>query len=136
LRLLQTAPASKLIQSNGDPTKPDTTIAILTPYTAQAKVLKQTCPGLTVSSIDGFQGQEVDLIIFVTVRCNQHGGIGFLKDMRRLNRAVTRAKAGLIIIGNQATLISRKDSDEACRIWSKLIDKCAKVRLTAEDEGA
>jgi superfamily I DNA and/or RNA helicase len=57
-----------------------------------------------VSSIDGYQGREADVIIFVTVRSNLHCETGFLKDMRRLNVAMTRAKAGVIIIGDRATL--------------------------------
>ena len=82
-----------------------------------------------VSSIDGFQGQEADIVIFVTVRSNQHGEIGFLKDMRRLNVALTRAKAGLIIIGDQSTLTMNKDKEDACRVWGRLVKACAKIKL-------
>ncbi|KAF3941986.1 Helicase [Dactylella cylindrospora] len=82
-------------------------IAILTPYSRQVTILKTLLPSsVTISSIDGFQGQEADIIIYVTVRSNLHGEIGFLEDMRRLNVALTRAKAGLIIIGNELTLKS------------------------------
>lgn len=80
-------------------------VAILTPYTRQVKILQSLLPGsATVSSIDGFQGREADVIVFVTVRCNPHGDIGFLSDLRRLNVVLTRARAGLIVVGCPRTL--------------------------------
>jgi regulator of nonsense transcripts 1 len=84
-----------------------------------------------VSSIDGFQGQEADIVIFVTVRCNLQGEIGFLKDMRRLNVALTRAKAGLIILGDQTTLTMKKEKEEACKVWDRLVQACTRVKLPA-----
>jgi regulator of nonsense transcripts 1 len=57
-----------------------------------------------VSSTDGFQGREADIVVFVMVRCNEHRNIGFLKDMRRMNVALTRARTALIVIGNRPTL--------------------------------
>src|SRR6266480_401808 len=98
-------------------------IAILTPYTRQKDLLESTIPSLNVSSIDGYQGREADVIIFVTVRSNVHCETGFLKDMRRLNVAMTRARVGVIIIGNRATLTGRgsDDSDaESKGVWKRL----------------
>jgi superfamily I DNA and/or RNA helicase len=69
-------------------------IAVLTPYSRQAELLKARLlhfANVEVSSIDGFQGREADIVIFVTVRCNVHYEIGFLKDLRRMNVALTRA---------------------------------------------
>lgn len=84
---------------------PSLSVAILTPYTRQVKILQSLLPGSAmVSSIDGFQGREADVIIFVTVRCNPHGNIGFLSDLRRLNVVLTRARAGLIVVGCPRTL--------------------------------
>jgi regulator of nonsense transcripts 1 len=87
-------------------------IAVLTPYTRQIKILQSLLPvSATVSSIDGFQGREADIIIFVTVRSNLHGEIGFLSDLRRLNVVLTRARAGLIVIGCPRTLADETVSE-------------------------
>lgn len=101
-------------------------IVVLTPYTRQIDLLKKSVPTVEVCSIDGFQGGEADIIVFVTVRSNQHRKMGFLKDMRRLNVAVTRAKAGLIVIGDSATLARGKD-EESATVWRRLINCCEEV---------
>ncbi|KAF7701722.1 ATP-dependent helicase NAM7 [Cucumispora dikerogammari] len=87
------------------------TIGIITPYSAQARVLNERLKGLSfdiqnnikVSTVDGFQGQEKDFIIFSTVRTEK---IGFLKDERRVNVAFTRARYGLCVLGNKEVLNS------------------------------
>ncbi|EXJ72719.1 uncharacterized protein A1O5_03866 [Cladophialophora psammophila CBS 110553] len=129
LRLLTTAPESDQKCAGMGSSSPPPSIAILTPYARQAELLRQYCGGHAVSSIDGFQGQEADVIIFITVRCNLQGEIGFLKDMRRLNVALTRAKAGLIIVGDRSTLTRKKGQEEACRVWDRLIETCSRVQL-------
>ncbi|RDI82319.1 Methylisocitrate lyase [Venturia inaequalis] len=103
-------------------------IVVLTPYTRQIELLKKSLPTIEVCSIDGFQGREADIIVFVTVRSNQHREMGFLKDMRRLNVAVTRARAGLIVIGDRTTLGGGKD-EESASVWRRLIGWCEMVDL-------
>lgn len=87
---------------------------IISPYKAQvyylrhlikeSKFLKPFRKFITVNSVDGFQGQERDVVIISLVRSNESGEIGFLKELRRMNVAMTRAKMKLMIIGNAATL--------------------------------
>jgi superfamily I DNA and/or RNA helicase len=59
---------------------------------------------VSVNTVDGFQGQERDVIIISMVRDNDKGEIGFLGDLRRMNVAITRARMKLIVIGNSETL--------------------------------
>lgn len=59
---------------------------------------------ITVNTVDGFQGQERDIIIISMVRSNAGGEIGFLSDLRRMNVAMTRARMKLIILGSRSTL--------------------------------
>lgn len=105
-------------------------IAVLTPYTRQKELLQSLLPMHEVSSIDGYQGREADIIVFVTVRCNVHYELGFLNDMRRLNVAMTRAKTGVVVIGDRATLTtaavdeSQADS-KGC--WRRLLRQCREV---------
>lgn len=114
--------------------QPPTSIAVLTPYSRQAELLKRMIPGVEVSSIDGFQGREADIVIFVTVRCNAHYELGFLKDMRRLNVALTRAKTGLIVIGDKTTL-TQCDDPESARVWKQLLESLTSIgwEATVED---
>ena len=59
---------------------------------------------MRISTIDSFQGQEKEIIILSLVRSNDDGDIGFLKDYRRMNVAITRAKEQLFVIGDSATI--------------------------------
>ncbi|MCZ2337316.1 MAG: AAA family ATPase [Chitinophagales bacterium] len=87
-------------------------IGIISPYSAQVKYIKEEIAGdaeltslnIDVNSIDGFQGQEREIIYISLVRSNDDGEIGFLKDERRLNVAMTRAQKKLIVIGDSATI--------------------------------
>ncbi|MFI5130590.1 MAG: AAA domain-containing protein [Chitinophagales bacterium] len=79
--------------------------AFISPYSGQATVAKEILPRqLRVSTIDSFQGQEQETIIVSLVRSNDDGDIGFLKDYRRMNVAITRAKEQLFVIGDSATI--------------------------------
>lgn len=92
----------KLLAAGIEPKK----AAILTPYVAQAKLLKTMIkvPGLEIGSVDGFQGREKEATIVSLVRSNDDAEVGFLSDTRRMNVAMTRARRLLIMIGDSATL--------------------------------
>nr|WP_292806772.1 IGHMBP2 family helicase [Methanobrevibacter sp.] len=78
-------------------------IGIISPYADQVKIIQEMTP-VEVKTVDGFQGREKEIIIISTVRSNENENIGFLRDLRRLNVAITRAKRKLIIVGNINTL--------------------------------
>jgi len=79
--------------------------AFISPYSGQAIIARENFPSsLRVSTIDSFQGQEKENIIVSLVRSNDDGEIGFLKDYRRMNVAITRAKDQLFVIGDSATI--------------------------------
>ena len=81
-------------------------IAVITPYAAQVRLLRESLavPGLEIDSVDGFQGREKEAVVVSLVRSNTEGEVGFLADVRRTNVALTRARRGLIVIGDSATL--------------------------------
>jgi flagellar biosynthesis GTPase FlhF len=77
---------------------------LISPYSGQVSYLRELLPEFKVSTIDSYQGQEAEHVIISLVRSNNEGNIGFLKDYRRMNVAMTRAKNKLIVIGDSATL--------------------------------
>lgn len=91
-------------------------VGIISPYRAQVQLLRKELRKreffrpyrhlLTVNTVDGFQGQERDIILISLVRSNDGGDIGFLRDLRRMNVAITRARMKLIILGSSETMIS------------------------------
>jgi len=79
--------------------------AFISPYAGQVAAAKEVLPKeMKISTIDSFQGQEKETIILSLVRSNDDGDIGFLKDYRRMNVALTRAKEQLFVIGDSATI--------------------------------
>lgn len=95
-------------------------IAVLTPYAKQAELLRRhlsALPDVEVASIDGFQGREADVVVFVTVRCNESREIELLKDLRRMNVVLTRARAGFVVVGHRGTLTG--GDDESAGMWRR-----------------
>lgn len=90
-------------------------VGIISPYRAQVQYLRKLIRmkelfkpfrrQISVNTVDGFQGQERDIVIISLVRANDEGQIGFLGDLRRMNVAITRARMKLIIIGHAATML-------------------------------
>ena len=90
------------------------TIAIISPYREQIRILQDLLPGsptlavyrdrISVNTIDGFQGQERDIVYISMTRSNADSRIGFLSEIRRMNVAMTRARKKLVVIGDSATL--------------------------------
>lgn len=88
---------------------------LISPYRAQVHYLRHLLkkdaffrpfrPLITVHTVDGFQGQERDVIFISLVRANEEGQIGFLRDLRRMNVAMTRARMKLLILGDAGTLV-------------------------------
>lgn len=91
-------------------------VGIISPYRAQVQLLRKELRKreffrpyrhlLTVNTVDGFQAQERDIILISLVRSNDGGDIGFLRDLRRMNVAITRARMKLIILGSSETMTS------------------------------
>lgn len=91
----------KLIEAEG--LSPADTV-VLSPYNAQLGVLKELLPGFRISTIDAIQGQEETNIVISLTRSNPDQEIGFLKDYRRTNVAISRAKMQCFLVGDSATL--------------------------------
>lgn len=104
----------KLVQAflkAGSVTKSE--VGVVTPYKGQVRVLRKLIwpvledeerKQLEIATVDNYQGREKEIIIFSAVRCNNYGSVGFLRDWRRLNVMITRARRGLVVVGNAKTL--------------------------------
>jgi superfamily I DNA and/or RNA helicase len=112
-------------------------IGIITPYVAQKMLIEKELSkelededfiNLHISSIDAFQGREKDFIIISNVRSNPYDNIGFLSDYKRLNASITRAKYGMIVIGNVNCLSNKS------QIWSEFIKYYSDKGLLVEPE--
>lgn len=116
-------------------------VGVISPYRAQVQYLRKLIKKdeffkpyrhlITVNTVDGFQGQERDVIVISLVRANDEGQIGFLRDLRRMNVAITRARMKLIILGDAATMTRHP-------FYKKLYDHIMKANRPygATDDGA
>ena len=108
-------------------------VAVISPYSEQVRVLKQTFDAagvkaagniddIEIATVDSFQGKEKDIVILSTVRaCPDTNSVGFLADMRRMNVALTRAKIGLFVVGKSQALTVNPH-------WALLIDQARRVK--------
>ncbi|KAG6956261.1 hypothetical protein JG688_00011507 [Phytophthora aleatoria] len=111
-------------------------VGFVSPYKEQVRVLRQEITrsgipasvSIEVNTVDGFQGREKDVIVFSCVRSSKRGGIGFLRDIRRLNVAITRARFCLFVVGNVNTLV--RDVT-----WAALVKSARDRRLIIRSEG-
>lgn len=110
---------------------------VISPYRAQVQYLRNLMKKdvffrpfrrlVTVHTVDGFQGQERDVVFISLVRANEAGQIGFLKDIRRMNVAITRARMKLLILGDASTLTRYPFYRELYRYIAQLGDEMAGV---------
>ena len=103
-------------------------IGVISPYAGQVRLIREMLgedlQSLEIKSVDGYQGREKEIIVLSTVRSNEDGVVGFLSNFRRLNVALTRARRGLIVIGDDRTL--RNDST-----WESWLDWVDESKLMA-----
>ncbi len=112
-------------------------VGIISPYRAQVQLLRKMIRQkeffrpyrrlISVNTVDGFQGQERDVILISLVRSNDGGEIGFLRDLRRMNVAITRARMKLIILGSAATMTSHP-------FYHKLYEFIRKLSISSDNQ--
>ncbi|WP_317129824.1 AAA domain-containing protein [Mucilaginibacter corticis] len=97
-------------------------VGVIAPYREQVKLLKELllATSIEVNTVDSFQGQERDIIYISLTRSNADGQIGFLKDYRRLNVAMTRAKLKIVLVGDSTTLAQTPFFEELIAYAEKL----------------
>lgn len=109
-------------------------IGIISPYKEQIRVLKDIfrrkyghgiLSEIDFNTVDGFQGQEKEIIIMSCVRASETGNVGFLSDIRRMNVALTRARTSLWILGNKSSLSRNK-------VWKRLLENAEERKCISE----
>jgi superfamily I DNA and/or RNA helicase len=100
--------AARKVQALIDAGVAPSDIAVIAPYAAQVRLLRELIDssGVEIDTVDGFQGREKEAVVITLVRSNPKGEIGFLSEIRRTNVAMTRARRKLLVIGDSATLSS------------------------------
>jgi hypothetical protein len=121
-----------------------TQIGVITPYEGQRAYItqlltrhavlngQQAYTEIEIASVDAFQGREKDFILLSCVRSNQHQGIGFLNDPRRLNVALTRARYGLVVCGNARVLGGQSQRGNQSCLWASLLGHFKKYDVVVE----
>lgn len=117
---------------------PEVSIGVISPYNAQVSHLKKLVhdelklTDIEISTVDGFQGREKDVIILSLVRSNEEFEVGFLKEERRLNVAMTRPRRQLVVVGNIEVL--QRCGNKYLKSWSKWCEENADVRYPNIDD--
>jgi len=108
-------------------------IAVISPYVDQVARIKKELrvEGLEIKTVDGFQGREKEVVIVSFVRSNKSGEVGFLRDLRRLNVSITRARRKLVLIGDSQTL----ESEECYKRLIELAKERGGYKRVVGDEG-
>lgn len=110
-----------------------TQIAIITPYQAQVtllvSLLRPIHPDLEIGTVDGMQGREKEAIILSLVRSNDKREVGFLKEKRRLNVAMTRPRRHLCVIGDSSTV---EKGSTYLKSWMSWLENNADVRYAGD----
>lgn len=112
---------------------PPQEIAIITPYQAQVSLLSAaltSIPGLEIGTVDGVQGREKDAVVISLVRSNDKREVGFLKEKRRLNVAMTRARKQLCIVGDSSTI---RHGSLYLKKWMEWLEENADVRFVGDN---
>lgn len=104
---------------------PSEAIGVISPYNAQVSLIKKSLvddkfKAIEVSTVDGFQGREKEVIIISLVRSNENGDVGFLRDKRRLNVAMTRPKRQLCVVGDLSVL--KRSGVKFLHRWSEFVE--------------
>ncbi|SMN17697.1 similar to Saccharomyces cerevisiae YKL017C HCS1 Hexameric DNA polymerase alpha-associated DNA helicase A involved in lagging strand DNA synthesis [Maudiozyma saulgeensis] len=111
-------------------------IGIIAPYSAQVSLLKslvrEQYPGVEISTVDGFQGREKEVIVLTLVRSNDKFEVGFLKEERRLNVAMTRPKRQLCVIGNIEAL--QRSGNKYLKNWASWSEENSEIRYPDIDD--
>ncbi|PVG02231.1 P-loop containing nucleoside triphosphate hydrolase protein [Serendipita vermifera] len=112
---------------------PANEIAIITPYQAQLALLSEALspalPGLEIGTVDGMQGREKDAVIISLVRSNDKREVGFLKEKRRLNVAMTRPRKQLCVVGDSSTI---RHGSPYLKSWMEWLEENADVRFAGD----
>ena len=120
-------------------------VGIISPYRAQVQYLRRLLMKreyfkpfrrlISINTVDGFQGQERDVIVISMVRSNDEGNIGFLRDLRRMNVAITRARMKLIILGDKNTMTRHPFYRQLWRYIKSLSGQEEEKSSSQEEEG-
>ena len=114
-------------------------IGVITPYDAQTNLIKSMLRGeslghVEAANIDGFQGREHEVIVLSFARSNSDGRLGHVDDGRRLNVALTRAKRGLVVIGDRDTLRCGHESG-LTEFLRFVYEHCLVIDMSSDDPG-